>query len=150
MVCVCVRGVAGEPAQIKCSLSGSTKVKLGQKVDGDIQVNVKDKHGNEIKKVRGDNDVLAEWRLVLVDVTELKLKHAVLFILKHAVLGILLSAGLAVSANQAADAVIVGWNSKCTFFHCCWITDYVISSSSGLVRHPLHWLSIAEQLIEKK
>jgi len=44
--------VAGEPAQIKCSLSGSSKVKLGQKVDGDIHVNVRDKHGNEIKKVR--------------------------------------------------------------------------------------------------
>ena len=49
---VCGRGVAGEPAQIKCSLNGSSKVRLGQKVDGDIQVNVKDKHGNEIKKVR--------------------------------------------------------------------------------------------------
>jgi len=51
-VCVCGRGVAGDPAQIKCSLNGSSKVRLGQKVDGDIQVNVKDKHGNEIKKVR--------------------------------------------------------------------------------------------------
>ena len=48
---VCVRGVAGKPAQIKCTLSGNTKVRLGQKSDGDIQVNVKDKHGNEIKKV---------------------------------------------------------------------------------------------------
>jgi len=50
--CMCGRGVAGEPAQIKCSLNGSSKVRLGQKVDGDIQVNVKDRHGNEIKKVR--------------------------------------------------------------------------------------------------
>jgi len=51
-VYTCVRGMAGEPAQIKCSLSGSSKVKLGHKIDGDIQVTVKDKHGNEIKKVR--------------------------------------------------------------------------------------------------
>ena len=50
-VCVCTRGTAGEPAQIKCTLNGSSAVKLGQKVEGDIQVNVKDKHGNEIKKV---------------------------------------------------------------------------------------------------
>jgi len=51
-VCVCIRGVAGEPAEIKCTLNGSCKVRLGQKVDGDIDVSVRDKHGNEIKKVR--------------------------------------------------------------------------------------------------
>ena len=62
-VCVCVfaRGVAGEPAQIKCSLSGSSKVRLGQKVEGDIQVSVKDKHGNEIKKVHSAAAVLTEY-----------------------------------------------------------------------------------------
>jgi len=49
--CVYVRGVAGEPAQIKCTLNGNSKVRLGQKVDGDIHVDVRDKHGNEIKKV---------------------------------------------------------------------------------------------------
>ena len=48
---VCIRGVAGEPAGIKCTLSGSSKVRMGQKVDGDIEVSVRDKHGNEIKKV---------------------------------------------------------------------------------------------------
>ena len=51
-VFVYVRGVAGEPSQIKCTLNGNGKVKLGQKVDGDIQVHVRDKHGNEIKKVK--------------------------------------------------------------------------------------------------
>ena len=53
---MCIRGVPGEPAHIKCTLSGSSKVKLGQKVDGDIQVNVKDRHGNEIKKVSRTSD----------------------------------------------------------------------------------------------
>ena len=48
---VCVRGEAGEPAAIKCTLKGSNKVRLGQKVDGDIEVSVRDKHTNEIKKV---------------------------------------------------------------------------------------------------
>jgi len=50
-VCAGVRGVAGEPANIKCTLTGNSKVKLGQKVDGDIDVSVRDKHGNEINKV---------------------------------------------------------------------------------------------------
>jgi len=48
--------LAGEPAQIKCTLNGSKSVKLGQKVDGDIQVNVRDKHGNEVKKVTAASD----------------------------------------------------------------------------------------------
>lgn len=54
---LCVRGVAGDPAQIRCTLNGNSKVRLGQKVDGDIQVHVRDKHGNEIKKV-GKPDVI--------------------------------------------------------------------------------------------
>lgn len=45
------RGLAGEPHHIKCTLNGSEKVRLGEKWDGDIQVDVKDKHGNDIKKV---------------------------------------------------------------------------------------------------
>lgn len=48
---MCIRGMAGEPAEIKCTLKGSNKVRLGQKVDGDIEVSVRDKHTNEIKKV---------------------------------------------------------------------------------------------------
>jgi len=45
------RGTPGEPTQIKCILRGSNKVRLGEKLEADILVLVKDKHGNEIKKV---------------------------------------------------------------------------------------------------
>jgi len=67
--CVYVRGVAGEPAQIKCTLNGTGKVRLGQKVDGDIQVHVRDKHGNEIKKVKQNvvtSHVFVSFELVCV------------------------------------------------------------------------------------
>jgi hypothetical protein len=47
----CHRGIPGEPHQMKCILVGSDKVRLGEKWDGDIQVEIKDKHGNDIKKV---------------------------------------------------------------------------------------------------
>ena len=48
---VIFRGTVGPAAEIKCVLQGSNKVRLGEKLEGDILVYVKDKHGNELRKV---------------------------------------------------------------------------------------------------
>ena len=45
------RGRAGEPAQIKCKCTGNTTIRMGEKMKGEIDVHIKDKHGNEIKQV---------------------------------------------------------------------------------------------------
>ena len=45
------RGRPGEPAQIKCKCTGSTNIRMGEKMKGEIDIHIKDKHGNEIKQV---------------------------------------------------------------------------------------------------
>ena len=47
----CFRAICGEPSNIKCQLTGSNSVRMGETLTSDIQVNVTDHHGNTIKKV---------------------------------------------------------------------------------------------------
>ena len=44
---------------MKCRCSGSNKVRMGEKLASDILIGIKDKHGNDIKKVGIDEYIFA-------------------------------------------------------------------------------------------